>query len=110
MCSYVEKSTFTLIYFIRKTSTSAEDQTCISFVRRGIQASSCIGPEKPNLPFELRGKAGGCTRVTAGPRDLIYVCVRDLTFLSREDRDLREKIHTQTHHTHDDTCVSEKVT
>ena len=57
-------------------------------LRRGFQASSCIGPEKPNLPFELRGKAGGCTRVTAGPRDLIYVCVRDLTFLSREDRDL----------------------
>ena len=37
-------------------------------LRRGIQASSCVGPGKPNIPFELRGKAGGCTRVTAGPK------------------------------------------
>ena len=35
---------------------------------RGFQASSCVGPGKPNLPFELRGKAGGCARVTAGPK------------------------------------------
>ena len=37
-------------------------------LRQGFQASSCVGPEKPNLPFELRGKAGGCTRVNAGPK------------------------------------------
>ena len=34
----------------------------------GIQASSCVGPGKPNLPFELQGKAEGCSRVTAGPK------------------------------------------
>ena len=37
-------------------------------LRRGFQASSCVGPGKTNLPFELRGKAGGCTRVTAGSK------------------------------------------
>ena len=37
-------------------------------LRRGFQASSCVGPGKPNLPFELQGKAGGCPRVTAGPK------------------------------------------
>ena len=37
-------------------------------LRRGFQASSCVGPGKPHLPFELRGKAGGCARVTAGPK------------------------------------------
>ena len=37
-------------------------------LRRGSQASSWVGPAKPNLPLELRGKAGGCTRVTAGPK------------------------------------------
>ena len=26
------------------------------------------GPGKPHLPFELLGKAGGCARVTAGPK------------------------------------------
>ena len=37
-------------------------------LRRGFQASSCVGPGKPKLPFELRAKAGGCARVTAGPK------------------------------------------
>ena len=37
-------------------------------LRWGFQASSCVCPGKPNLPFELLGKAGGCTRVTAGPK------------------------------------------
>ena len=37
-------------------------------LRRGFQASSCVRPGKPKLPFELRGKAGGCARVTAGPK------------------------------------------
>ena len=32
---------------------------------------SCVGPGKSNLPFELRRKAGDCSRVTAGPIDLI---------------------------------------
>ena len=31
-------------------------------------ASSCVGPGKPNLTFELRGRAGGCARVTAGQK------------------------------------------
>src|SRR5574340_326850 len=38
-------------------------------LRRGIQAASCVGPGKSNLPFELRRKAGDCSRVTAGPID-----------------------------------------
>ena len=37
-------------------------------LRRGFQASSCVRPGKPKLPFELRGKAGGCARVNAGPK------------------------------------------
>ena len=36
-----------------------------------IQVASCVGPGKSNLPFELRRKAGDCSRVTAGPIDLI---------------------------------------
>ena len=35
---------------------------------REIQTSSCVDREKTNLPFELRGRAGGCARVTAGQR------------------------------------------
>ena len=37
-------------------------------LRRGSQATSWVGPGKPNLPLELQGKAGGCARVTAGQR------------------------------------------
>ena len=37
-------------------------------LRRGSQAPSWVGPGKPNLLLELRGKAGGCARVTAGPK------------------------------------------
>ena len=37
-------------------------------VRRGSQPSPWVGPGKPNLPLGLRGKAGGCARVTAGPK------------------------------------------
>ena len=37
----------------------------------GIQVASCVGPGKSNLPFELRRQAGDCSRVTAGPIDLI---------------------------------------
>ena len=40
-------------------------------LRRGIQAAACVGPGKSNLPLELRTKAGDCSRVTAGPIDLI---------------------------------------
>ena len=40
-------------------------------LRRGIQDAYCVGPGKSNLPFELRRKAGDCSRVTAGPIDLI---------------------------------------
>ena len=37
-------------------------------LRRGSQPSPWVGPGKPNLPLGLRGKAGGCARVTAGQR------------------------------------------
>ena len=37
-------------------------------IRRGSQPSPWVGPGKPNLPLGLRGKAGGCARVTAGPK------------------------------------------
>ena len=40
-------------------------------LRRGIQDVSCVDPGKSNIPFELRRKAGDCSRVTAGPIDLI---------------------------------------
>ena len=57
-------------------------------LRQGIQASSCVGPGKPKLPFELGEKAGGCARATAGPkRPHLGVCPGPI-FLCREDRDL----------------------
>src|SRR5574340_1216822 len=64
-------------------------------LRRGIQAASCVGPGKSNLPFELRRKAGHCSRVTAGPIDLIQACVQKPMFLSGGDRDLG--VAFQTH-------------
>ena len=63
-------------------------------LRRGFQASSWDGPGKPNLPFELRGKAGGCARITAGPKRPYLGVFPDLIFLSREDRDLRVAFQT----------------
>ena len=36
--------------------------------RRGSQGASRAAPGKSNHPFELRGRAGGCARVTAGPK------------------------------------------
>src|SRR5574337_1693279 len=57
-------------------------------LRRGIQAASCVGPGKSNLPLEWQRKAGHCSRVTAGPIDLIQACVQKPMFLSRGDRDL----------------------
>ena len=35
-------------------------------LRQGIQASSCVGPEKSSFPFELRVRARYYSRVTAG--------------------------------------------
>ena len=35
-------------------------------LQREIQTSSCVGPMKTNLPFELRGRDGCCSRVTVG--------------------------------------------
>src|SRR5574337_502741 len=64
-------------------------------LRRGIQDASCVGAGKSNLPFELRRKAGDCSRVTAGPIDLILACVQKPVFLSRGDRDLG--VAFQTH-------------
>ena len=44
-------------------------------LRRGSQPSSWVGTGKPNLPLELRVKAGGCARVTAGAkRPHLVVC------------------------------------
>ena len=40
-------------------------------VTTGNSGCPCVGPGKSNLPFELRRKAGDCSRVTAGPIDLI---------------------------------------
>ena len=37
-------------------------------LHRGIQASSCVGPRKSNLPFKLRERGGDCARVTAGQK------------------------------------------
>ena len=39
----------------------------IDFFNKGLD----LLPGKSNLPFELRRKAGDCSRVTAGPIDLI---------------------------------------
>ena len=54
-----------------------------------------VGPGKSNLPFELRRRAGDCSRVTAGQTYLIEACVQKLMFLSRGDRDLG--VAFQTH-------------
>ena len=40
-------------------------------LQRGIQDASCVGPRKSDLSFELGGRAGDCSRVTAGQIDLI---------------------------------------
>ena len=45
--------------------------TITSLLFNMLQDASCVGPGKSNLPFELRRKAGDCSRVTAGPIDLI---------------------------------------
>ena len=37
-------------------------------LRWGIQASSCVGPGKSNLPLELRERARDCSRVTSGQK------------------------------------------
>ena len=37
-------------------------------LQRGSQPSSWVRPWKPNLPLELRGKAGDCARITAGAK------------------------------------------
>ena len=45
-------------------------------LRRGSQPSPWVGPEKPNPPLGLRGKAGGCARFIAGPkRPHLGVCL-----------------------------------
>ena len=71
------------LYRVRASSCDDEGTTwffssCggILELRRGFQASSCFGPGKPNPPFELRGKAWGCARVSAGPkRPHLGVCL-----------------------------------
>ena len=37
-------------------------------LQREIQTSSCVGPMKTNLPFELRGRDGCCAEITARPK------------------------------------------
>ena len=43
-------------------SVQLVDRILRAELRRGIQAASCVGPGKSNLPFELRRKAGDCSR------------------------------------------------
>ena len=59
--------------------------------------SGCLScwPGMSNLPFELLGRAGDCSRVTAGQIDFILACVQKLMFLSRADRDLGVAFQTQ---------------
>ena len=45
-------------------------------------------PRKSNLLFDLGGRAGGCSRVTAGQIDLIETCVQDVMILFRGDRNI----------------------
>ena len=56
--------------FRAEQGTSLETPWCggILELRRGSQPSPWVGPGKPNLPLGLRGKAGGCARVTARPK------------------------------------------
>src|SRR5574340_557842 len=95
---------YTTLFRSRERASSCDDGGATWFfssyggileVRRGIQAASCVGPGQSNLPFELRRKAGHCSRVTAGPIDLIQACVQKPMFLSRGDRDLG--VAFQTH-------------
>src|SRR5574340_1683290 len=88
---------YTTLFRSRERASSCDDggttwffSSCggILELRRGIRDASCVGPGKSNLPFELRRKAGDCSRVTAGPIDLIWACVQKPVFLSRGDRDL----------------------
>ena len=45
-------------------------------IRWGIQASSCVGPGKSNLPLELRERARDCSRVTSGQkRPHLSLCI-----------------------------------
>ena len=45
-------------------------ESTLQYGRQGFDPgqSPWVGPGKPNLTLELRGKAGGCARVTAGPK------------------------------------------
>ena len=64
-------------------------------LRWGIQVSSCVGPGKSNLPFELQVRAGDCSRVTAGQNRAHLGLCPGPSFLSRGDRDLG--VAFQTH-------------
>ena len=71
-----------MLYRVRASSCDDEGTTwffssCVGILklRRGFQASSCVGPGKPKLPLELRGKAGGCARANEGrKRPHLAVC------------------------------------
>src|SRR5574340_154091 len=63
-------------------------------LRRGIRDASCVGPGKSNLPFELRRKAGDCSRVTASGRRDQDDAQRDPHHAAAADhRDAEQKRH-----------------
>ena len=58
-----------LIGFSMVAATTATDSA--NFFTQVIRSDGMSGNWITNLPFELRRKAGDCSRVTAGPIDLI---------------------------------------
>ena len=52
----------------RDTESDTTEATQQQQQQRKGQPSPWVGPGKPNLPLGWRGKAGGCARVTAGPK------------------------------------------
>ena len=68
-------------------------------LRRGIQVSSCVVPGKSILPFEVRGTAGDCSRVTSGQmRPHLCLCLGPNVPLQRPPEDPRagSSLHLDT--------------
>ena len=57
-------------------------------LRRGIQASSCVGPGSLIFHSSCQGDLGIGLHSLKGKLDLIQACIQDLMFLSIGDRDL----------------------
>ena len=64
-------------------------------LQREIQTSSCVGPMKTNLPFELRGRDGCCSRVTVGQNRPHLGFCPESNVRSKGDKDLG--VAFQTH-------------